>query len=174
MPQSSDLSFPISSPSYPASLGSSSWRGAPRGAGSQRSSQKAVPSEGRKRGGPVPCSNSYLPTPTLPPGVYEHHHPGGSYTTLQPVWRGKRTLTLAIVGEWTVAIRSMSKYSSVQISSVTQSCLFATPWTVACQASLSITNSWSLLKLISIKSVMPSNHLILCCPLLLLPSIFQI
>ena len=51
--------------------------------------------------------------------------------------------------------------------------LFATPWTAACQASLSITNSWSLLKLMSIKkSVMPSNHLILCHKLLLLPSIF--
>ena len=50
--------------------------------------------------------------------------------------------------------------------------LFVTPWTAACQASLSITNSCSLLKLVSIKSVMPSNHLILCHPLLLLPSIF--
>ena len=48
----------------------------------------------------------------------------------------------------------------------------ATPWTAAHQASLSITNFWSLLKLIPIKLVMPSNHLILCCPLLLLPSIF--
>ena len=48
----------------------------------------------------------------------------------------------------------------------------ATPWTAAHQASLSNTNSWSLLKLISIKLVMPSNHLILCCPLLFLPSIF--
>ena len=48
----------------------------------------------------------------------------------------------------------------------------ATPQTAAGQASLSITNSWSLLKLMSIKSVMPSNHLILCCPLLLPPSIF--
>ena len=48
----------------------------------------------------------------------------------------------------------------------------ATPWTAACQTSLSITNSWNLLKLMSIKSVMPSNHLILCRPLLLLPSIF--
>ena len=47
-----------------------------------------------------------------------------------------------------------------------------TPWTAAHQASVSITNSWSLLKLISIESVMPSNHLILCHPLLLLPSIF--
>ena len=50
--------------------------------------------------------------------------------------------------------------------------LFATLWTAACQASLSITNSWSLLKLMSIESMMPSNHLILCHPLLLLPSIF--
>ena len=49
---------------------------------------------------------------------------------------------------------------------------FATPWTAAHQASLSITNSWSLLKLMSIESVMPSNHLILCRPLLLLPSVF--
>ena len=59
---------------------------------------------------------------------------------------------------------------SVQFSSVTQSCrLFATPWTAACQASLSITNSRSLCKLMSIKSVIPSNHHILCHPLLLLP-----
>ena len=50
--------------------------------------------------------------------------------------------------------------------------LFATPWTTAHQGSLSITNSWGLLKLMSTESVMPSNHLILCCPLLLLPSIF--
>ena len=51
-------------------------------------------------------------------------------------------------------------------------CLFATPWTAACQASLSFPISWSLLKLMSIESVTPSNHLILCRPLLLLPSIF--
>ena len=50
--------------------------------------------------------------------------------------------------------------------------LFVTSWTAACKASLSITNSWSLLKLMSFESVMPSNHLILCSPLLLLPSIF--
>ena len=49
---------------------------------------------------------------------------------------------------------------------------FATPWTAACQASQSITNSQSLLKLMSNKSLMPSKHLILCCPLLLPPSIF--
>ena len=50
--------------------------------------------------------------------------------------------------------------------------LFVIPWTAACQASLSFTTSWSLLKLTSIELVMLSNHLILCCPLLLLPSIF--
>ena len=60
-----------------------------------------------------------------------------------------------------------------QFSSVAQSCLtLCNPWTVAPQASLSITNSLSLLKLLSIKSVMPSNHLILCHPLLLLPGSF--
>ena len=57
--------------------------------------------------------------------------------------------------------------------SVAQSCpTLCDPWTAARQASLSITNSWSLLRLMSIESVMPSNHLILCRPLLLLPSIF--
>ena len=61
-------------------------------------------------------------------------------------------------------------FSSVQSLSCVQ--LFATPWTAAHQASLSITNSQSLFKLMSIKPVMPSSDLILCCPLFLLPSIF--
>ena len=61
-------------------------------------------------------------------------------------------------------------FSSVQ--SLIRVQLFVTPWTAARQASLSITNSQSLLKLMPVESVMPSNHLILCCPLLLLPSIF--
>ena len=61
-------------------------------------------------------------------------------------------------------------HSSVQ--SLSHVRLFPTPWTAACQASLSITNSQSLLKLMSIESVMPFNHLILCRPLLFLPSIF--
>ena len=65
---------------------------------------------------------------------------------------------------------SWIQFSSVQSLSPVR--LFATPWTAAHQASLSITNSRSLLKLMSIKSVMPSNHLILCRPLLLPPSIF--
>ena len=64
----------------------------------------------------------------------------------------------------------MIQLSSVQSFSCVQ--LFVTPWTAARQASLSITNSQSLLKFMSIESVMSSNHLILCCPLLLPPSIF--
>ena len=62
------------------------------------------------------------------------------------------------------------QFSSVQ--SLSRVRLFATPWTAARPASLSITNSQSLLKLMSIKSLMPSSHLILCCPLLLLASVF--
>ena len=61
---------------------------------------------------------------------------------------------------------------SQSVQSLSHFQLFATPWTAARQASLSITNSQSLLKLMSIKLVMPSNHLILCHPLHLLPSIF--
>ena len=61
-------------------------------------------------------------------------------------------------------------FSSVQLLSCVQ--LFVTPWTAACQASLSITNSRSFLKLMSIESVMPSNRLSLCRPLLLPPSVF--
>ena len=66
--------------------------------------------------------------------------------------------------------RSSVQFSSVHLLSHVH--LFATPWTAACQASMSITNSQSLLRLMSIESVMPSNHLILCRPLLLLPSVF--
>ena len=63
-------------------------------------------------------------------------------------------------------------YQFSPVQSLSRVRLFATPWTAARQASLSITNSQSSLKLMSIESVMPSNHLILCCPLLLPPSIF--
>ena len=71
---------------------------------------------------------------------------------------------------WIVACQASLSFSSVQLFSRVQ--LFATPWTVACQVSLSITNSWNLLRLMSIELVMLSNHLALCHPLLLLPSIF--
>ena len=62
---------------------------------------------------------------------------------------------------------------SAVVQSLSHVSLFATPWTAVCQASLSITNSWSLLKLNPIESVMPSIHLILCHSFLLLPSIFS-
>ena len=70
-----------------------------------------------------------------------------------------------------MSLEASSLFSSVQLLSRVR--LFATPWTAARQASLSITNSQRLLRLMSIESGMPSNHLILCHPLLLLPSIFQ-
>ena len=69
-----------------------------------------------------------------------------------------------------ILFTTMYQFSLVQ--SLSRVRLFATPWIIACQASLSITNSWNLLKFMSIESVMPSNHLILCHPLLLLPLIF--
>ena len=81
-----------------------------------------------------------------------------------------KALSSEIVFTW-----SDSKFSSVQfisVQSLSRVQLFATPWTAARQASLSITNSWSPPKPMSIELVMPSNHLILCQPLLLLPSIF--
>ena len=68
--------------------------------------------------------------------------------------------------------RYFSKESISSVQSLSCVWLFATPCTTACQASLSITNPWSLPKLMSIESVMPSSHLILCWPLLLLPSVF--
>ena len=61
-------------------------------------------------------------------------------------------------------------FSSVQ--SLSRVRFFVTPWTASCQASMSINNSWSLCKLMSIESVMPSNHIVLCRSLLLLPSVF--
>ena len=76
---------------------------------------------------------------------------------------------------WQMDSYPLSHQGNLSLSSVQSlSCVqfFATPWTAACQASLSLTNSQSLPKLMSIESVMPSNQLILCHPLLLLPSIF--
>ena len=70
---------------------------------------------------------------------------------------------------WKVSILIFIHYSVQLLSHVR---LFVTPWTAACQASLSITSSQNLLKLMSIKSIIPSNYLILCCPLLLLPLTF--
>ena len=77
-----------------------------------------------------------------------------------------------LVGEWRSFMPQSGSQKNQSIQSLSHVQLFVTPWTVACQTSLSITNSQSLLKLMSIVPVMPSNHLIFCHPLLLLPSIF--
>ena len=82
----------------------------------------------------------------------------------------KAKLGRAGVKQWT-GVSSVFLFCFVFIQSLSCVLLFATPWITACQASLSFTLSQSLLKLMSIESVMPSNHLILCHPLLLLPSI---
>ena len=79
-------------------------------------------------------------------------------------WSGHSVPSTLLGSEW------MIMFSSVQLLSCVQ--FFETPWTTARQASLSITKSWSLPKLTSIESVMPSTHLILCHPLPLLPPIF--
>ena len=73
---------------------------------------------------------------------------------------------------WKFLGKSRSLLLCCSVQSLSRVRLFATPWTAAHQASLSITNSQSLLKLLSIESVLLSNHLILCCPLLFLPSNF--
>ena len=70
-----------------------------------------------------------------------------------------------------MSFSGLSGYSIQSVQSLSRVWLFVTPWTAALQASLSITNSWSLLKLTSIESVMSSSHLIFCRPLLLLPPI---
>ena len=91
----------------------------------------------------------------------------GEFFTTSTTWE-----VLGLCTEMQLIFVSVSsvQFSSLQSLSCVQ--LFATPWTAACQSSLSITNSRSLLKLMSIELVMPSNHLILCHPLLLLPSVF--
>ena len=80
--------------------------------------------------------------------------------------------SLGFVGGKNKTKQNKSTYISCLVQLLSRIWLFGTPWTAAPQASLSITNSWSLPKLMSIESVIPSNHLILCHPLLLLPSIF--
>ena len=113
---------------------------------------------------------SYLPTPSVLQNGQRtrkipHWLTGGTFPTLA------HAHTLGYMSSdrlwWPLG---SFQFSSVQVLSRVQ--LFATPWTAAHQASLSITNSWSSPKLMSIESVMPSSHLILCCPLLLPPSIF--
>ena len=84
-------------------------------------------------------------------------------------WIGKNVLIYIFLVP-SIVLRTKKSFRPVQLLSFVR--LFATPWTAARQASLSITNSQRLPKLMSIESVMLFNHLILCCPLLLLPSIF--
>ena len=103
-------------------------------------------------------------------------HAKGANWNPHPLWWKCRVLTTGPPGKFPHRIY-FKKYltlinSVVVVQLLSHVQLFATPWTAACQASLSFTISWGLLKLLSIESVMPSNHLILCHPLLLLPSIF--
>ena len=84
---------------------------------------------------------------------------------------GKRKLLLSQMRKVSWKGQDLS-WGLSSLQSLSRVWLFVTPWTTACQASLSITNSRSLPKIMSIELVMPSNHLILCCPLLHLPSIF--
>ena len=93
-----------------------------------------------------------------------------SRTSGKQNWPGHCLCGTTVLGKPVPLLQVCPKFSSVQ--SLSRVRLFATPWTAAHQASLSIANSWSLLKLMSIESVMPSNHLILCRPLLLPSSIF--
>ena len=101
----------------------------------------------RTRSGPKPQPLCPSPHPSISPHLYQE----------KPFGEKQQKIALDV---------------SVKVQSLSRVRLFVTPWTAAHQASLSITNSQSLLKLMPIKSVMPSNHLILCHPLLLLPSIF--
>ena len=123
---------------------------------------------------PWPHSKGQFPiaTPSLTPCPYEKSfpHPVSNRTSPgTPAFAPTNlnlsvqvSLSLSPVPEAHSPHAARGTLSSVQLLSPVQ--LFATPWTAACQASLSITNSWSLLKLMSIESVMPSNHLILCRP----------
>ena len=99
----------------------------------------------------------------------------GIYVLIKEAPESSLTLSMVSGHSKKTAIHRLGSRSSVHFSSVkslSRVRLFVTPWTAASQASLSTTNSWRLPKIMSIESVIPSNHFILCCPLLLLPSIF--
>ena len=94
---------------------------------------------------------------------------------ITPVLSTKRMTLCEVVKQAKVGLILLSLFlppSSVAVQSLSWVWLFVTPWTAVCQASLSFPVSWNLLKFMSIESVMPSKYLILCCPLLLLPSVF--
>ena len=102
---------------------------------------------------------SILPQPPFPSRLPHNIEQSSVCYTVVPYW-----LSILNIAMCTCLSHLLFSHSSVSNS--------VTPWTAACQASLSFTNSWSLLKLMSIELVIPSNRLILCCSLLLLPSIF--
>ena len=121
----------------------------------------------------LPGPGIKLVSPTLASGFFTTGPPGKPYTVIFQCIALLLTLNTISVGIVSVSIFCLHLIQRHSVSSVTQSCLnLCDPWTAALQASLSITNSWSFLKFTSIMSVMPSNHLILCRPLLLQPSIF--
>ena len=113
--------------------------------------------------GKIPWRREWQPTPVFLPGESHGQRRLAGYNS----WGHKESYVTEQLSTYTL---HPIQFSSVQLFSHLQ--LFATAWTVAWQASLSITNSWRLPKLMSIESVMPSNHLILCQPLLFSPSIF--
>ena len=125
--------------------------------------------------GSIPWKRKWQPTPVFLPGQFYGQRspvgcspqgPKGPDTTERP------GLSRASLTEYTHAQCTAPARLIPSVQSLSRVRLFAAPWAAARQASLSITNSRSLLKLMSIESVMPSSHLILCRPLLLLPSIF--
>ena len=101
-----------------------------------------------------------------------HNHPEGNETSIKGLIKLKRTPTGNIKATQRLLTPGTGTYQWSSVQSFSRVRLFATPWTAAHQASLSVTNSQSLLKFMSTESVMPSNHLILRCPVLLPSSIF--
>ena len=109
--------------------------------------------------------------PGFPWATQERHLHGMSL--VEPVGGARgATQQMEAGGGHGLPLAEEGAFRTGSVQSLSQVRLSATPWPAACQASLSITNSQSLLELMSIESVMPSNYIILCCPLLLLPSIF--
>ena len=103
-----------------------------------------------------------LPDPGIEPISLMSPALAGGFFTISTTWETQKHTTVCKINN--KILSSVQSLSHVRF--------FVTPWTAACQVFLSITSSQSLLKLMSIHSVMPYNHLIFCCPLLLLPSIF--
>ena len=111
---------------------------------------------------PMNCSKPDLPV----------HHQLPEFTQTHVHWVSDAIQPLHPLSSPSPPALKLSQYQFVSlVQSLSRVRLFATPWIAARQASLSITNSWSSFRLMSIQSVMPSSHLILCRPLLLLPSI---